>query len=103
MKMNALHPGGNPGADLKSISRGNRWFLKSTPIQMLRESDGFSEICPWVASGVVEQEGSRSQGIQVRPLVLSGLFETRTASAALAVSERQSESENERGRARERK
>jgi len=45
-----IRPGDNPGANLKSISRGNRWFLKSTPIQMPPESGGICGICPWVAS-----------------------------------------------------
>ena len=51
-----LHPGGNPGANLKSISRGNRWFFKSTPIQMPPESGGICGICPWVASRVCDGE-----------------------------------------------
>ena len=48
------HPGGNPGANLKSISHGNRWFLTSTPTQMPPESGGICGICPWVASRVVD-------------------------------------------------
>jgi len=51
------HPGGNPWANLKSISRGNRWFLKSTPIQMPTESGGICRVCPWVAIRVAGHGG----------------------------------------------
>jgi len=46
------HPGGNSGANLKSISGGNRWFRKSTPTEMPQESGRICGICPWVVSRV---------------------------------------------------
>jgi len=93
--LHSLHPGGNPGPNLKSISRGNRWFLQSTPIQMPPESGGVCGICPWSTSRVVTNSSIGATRRRRRPC--AGIARDGGGKRERA-KERESESARERGR-----